>query len=92
MKTILLAACLCGTLIAGASVPAIVVADAPASTATDPAYPISEKTGAPSGDAHFGVDPLVPYGTEPQVPVTSGYVNLDHDHGVTTNGQVDLPF
>ena len=43
-------------------------------------------------DAKYGTDPLVPYGTEPQVPITPGYVNRNHDEGVTSNGEVDLPF
>jgi hypothetical protein len=42
------------------------------------------------GDA--GTDPLVPYGTEPQVPYRLGYVDSDHDEANTTAGQVDLPF
>ena len=43
-------------------------------------------------DAKYGTDPLVPYGTEPQVPITPEYVNRNHDEGVTSNGEVDLPF
>ena len=46
----------------------------------------------PLSDAKYGTDPLVPYGTEPQVPITPGYVNRNHDEGVTSNGEVDLPF
>ena len=68
------------------------LADGPSSTAVDHTYPISADTGAPAGDDHSGADPLVPYGTEPQVPVTLGYVNPNHDEGITTNGEVDLPF
>jgi hypothetical protein len=33
-----------------------------------------------------------PYGTEPQFPVSPGYVNRNHDERVTTNGEVDMPF
>jgi hypothetical protein len=66
--------------------------DGPTSTAVDPTYPISVQTGAPLGDAKCGTDPLVPYGTAPQVPTTPGYVNRNHDEGVTSNGEVDLPF
>ena len=71
---------------------ATALAAGPTSTAVDPNYPISAETGAPAGDDHSGTDPLVPYGTEPQAPVTLGYVNPNHDEGVTTNGEVDLPF
>ena len=90
----LLTAGLFGGLIAGTAVvlaPAA-LADDPASTAVDPTYPISGETGAPLGDAKYGTDPLVPYGAEPQVPITPGYVNRNHDEGVTSNGEVDLPF
>jgi hypothetical protein len=68
------------------------LAQGPTSTATDPNGPISAETGAPEGDAHAGVDPLVPVGTDPAVPITPGYVNRNHDEGVTANGEVDLPF
>ncbi|MCV7252813.1 hypothetical protein HZU40_07545 [Mycolicibacterium fluoranthenivorans] len=53
---------------------------------------VSADTGAPFGDTKAGPDPLVPYGTEPQAPVTTGFVNRNHDEGITTNGEVDLPF
>jgi hypothetical protein len=69
-----------------------ILADGPTSTAIDSSTPISAETGAPVGDAGTGADPLVPYGVEPQAPVTTGYVNRNHDEGVTTNGEVDLPF
>ena len=62
------------------------------STAVDPTNPISAATGAPSGDAKYGTDPLLPYGTDPQFPVTPGYVDRNHDEGITTNGEVDMPF
>ena len=91
----LLAAGLLGGLLGGALVVptvATALAAGPTSTAVDPNYPISAETGAPAGDDHPGTDPLVPYGTEPQAPVTLGYVNPNHDEGVTTNGEVDLPF
>lgn len=68
------------------------LADGPTSTAIDSNTPISAETGAPVGDAGTGADPLVPYGIEPQAPVTTGYVNRNHDEGVTSNGEVDLPF
>jgi hypothetical protein len=68
------------------------LADGPTSTAIDSSTPISAETGAPVGDAGTGADPLVPYGVEPQAPVTTGYVNRNHDEGITTNGEVDLPF
>lgn len=42
------------------------------------------------GDA--GTDPLVPYGTEPQVPYRLGYIDSNHDEANTTAGEVDLPF
>ena len=54
--------------------------------------PISADTGAPAGDAKDGTDPLVPYGTETKAPVTTGFVDRNHDEGITTNGEVDLPF
>jgi hypothetical protein len=85
---------LLGGLIAGtaaAATPAA-LADGPSSTAVDPTNPISADTGAPYGEAKFGTDPLLPYGTEPQFPVSPGYVNRNHDEGVTTNGEVDMPF
>jgi hypothetical protein len=90
----LLTAGLLGGLIAGTPIatPAAILADGPTSTAVDPTSPISGETGAPFGDAHNGTDPLVPYGTEPVVPVTPGYVNRNHDEGNTSNGEVDLPF
>lgn len=68
------------------------LADGPTSTAVDPTNPISAETGAPFGDAKYGADPLLPYGTEPQFPVTPGYVNRNHDEGITANGEVDMPF
>ncbi|MET0453949.1 MAG: hypothetical protein ABW137_19125 [Mycobacterium sp.] len=90
----LLTAGLLGGLIAGtvAATPIVTLADGPTSTAVDPSYPISGETGAPVGDAAYGADPLLPYGTDPQAPITPGYVNRNHDEGVTSNGQVDLPF
>jgi hypothetical protein len=83
-----------GGIIAGtaAGVTPAVLADGPTPTAVDPTNPISAQTGAPAGDATYGPDPLLPYGTEPQFPVTPGYVNRNHDEGITTNGEVDMPF
>ena len=37
-------------------------------------------------------DPLVPYGTNPQVPYMLGHHESNHDEADTTNGQLDLPF
>ena len=37
-------------------------------------------------------DPLVPYGTNPQVPYVLGFHESNHDEADTTNGQLDLPF
>ena len=90
----LLTAGLLGGLIAGATVgmaPAA-LADGPTSTAVDTNHAVSGETGAPFGDANYGADPLIPYGADPQVPVTPGYVNRNHDEGITSNGEVDLPF
>ncbi|MGV9798471.1 hypothetical protein ACWDTP_10460 [Mycobacterium sp. NPDC003449] len=39
-----------------------------------------------------GTDPLVPYGTNPDLPYPQGYIDSDHDEVYTTNGGVDLPF
>ena len=36
-------------------------------------------------------DPLVPYGTNPQVPYVPGFHVSNHDEADTTNGQLDLP-
>ena len=36
--------------------------------------------------------PLVPYGTNPQVPYVVGHHTSNHDEADTTNGQLDLPF
>jgi hypothetical protein len=67
-----------------------VVALAPAANAAPlPAPVASSVTVSASGE---GVDPLVPYGTEPQEPSHLGYVDSNHDELNTTNGQVDLPF
>jgi hypothetical protein len=37
-------------------------------------------------------DPLVPYGTNPQVSVPTGLHTSNHDETDTTTGRVDLPF
>lgn len=37
-------------------------------------------------------DPLVPYGTNPQVPYVIGLHGSNHDELDTTNGRLDLPF
>ena len=67
-----------------------VVALAPAANAAPLAAPAGHSVIiSASGE---GVDPLVPYGTEPQEPSHLGYVDSNHDELNTTNGQVDLPF
>ena len=42
--------------------------------------------------ASADTDPLVPYGTNPQVPYVLGQHESNHDEADTTNGQLDLPF
>jgi hypothetical protein len=42
--------------------------------------------------ASANTDPLVPNGTNPQVPYVLGYHVSNHDEANTTAGQVDLPF
>jgi hypothetical protein len=42
--------------------------------------------------ASADTDPLVPYGTNPQVPYVLGHHESNHDEADTTNGQLDLPF
>jgi hypothetical protein len=37
-------------------------------------------------------DPLVPYGTSPQVQTSVGLQTSNHDEIDNTNGQFDLPF
>ncbi|MCV7252069.1 hypothetical protein HZU40_12870 [Mycolicibacterium fluoranthenivorans] len=37
-------------------------------------------------------DPLVPYGTNPQVPYLVGLHSSNHDELDTTQGRLDLPF
>lgn len=39
-----------------------------------------------------GASPLVPYGTNPDVPFRLGYVDSNHDEANTTSNNVDLPF
>ena len=41
--------------------------------------------------ASADTDPLVPYGTNPQVP-SLGFHESNHDEADTTAGQLDLPF
>ena len=67
------------------------VALAPAAAAATPAAP-SISAGTPSAIGSTGADPLVPFGTEPEVPYRLGYVDSNHDEVDTTGGQVDLPF
>jgi hypothetical protein len=91
-----LAAGIVATMVAfvpAAQVATTLLADAPVSTASaKPDSVISADTGAPLGTAHDGTDPLVPNGTEPQAPVKLGYLDRNHDEGITTNGEVDVPF
>lgn len=92
IATSLVAAGILGGVAAStATTPTPTLAEGPTSTAADPTGPISADTGAHFGDARYGVDPLVPYGTEPPDPVTPGYVNRNHDEGFTSNGEVDVP-
>ena len=42
--------------------------------------------------ASADASPLVPYGTNPQVPYVLGYHESNHDEMDTTGGQMDLPF
>lgn len=92
----ILAAGIVATMVAvvpAAQLATTLLADAPVSTAAaHPGYAISADTGAPFGDAHDGTDPLIPNGTEPQSPVKLGYIDRNHDEGITTNGEVDVPF
>jgi hypothetical protein len=39
-----------------------------------------------------GASPLVPYGTNPDVPYRLGYIDSNHDEANTTSNNVDLPF
>ncbi|TPG36119.1 hypothetical protein EAH80_07850 [Mycobacterium hodleri] len=66
------------------------VALAPIASAETPPTPLlSAETPAAIGGA--GTDPLVPFGTNPEVP-RLGYVDSSHDDANTTSGEVDLPF
>jgi hypothetical protein len=56
------------------------------------AAPARATTTVTHHDPDTGTDPLVPYGTEPEVPYRLGYINPNHDQGNTTNGELDLPF
>ena len=42
--------------------------------------------------ASADTDPLVPYGTNPDVPYVLGFHESNHDEANTTNGFVDVPF
>ncbi|MGH3580954.1 MAG: hypothetical protein ACRDUB_05175 [Mycobacterium sp.] len=91
--TPLLAVGLAAGFVALAPVGSTVTVAAPTNTTSwQQNTPISADTGAPAGDAKAGTDPLVPYGTETKAPVTTGFVDRNHDEGITTNGEVDLPF
>lgn len=62
----------------------------------------SARVSAPAGFPHAQMlltsvvgsnpDPLVPYGTNPQVQTPIGLQSSNHDEVDTTSGQVDLPF
>ena len=49
-------------------------------------------TGSPATTIASGASPLVPYGTNPDVPYRLGYVDSNHDEADTTSNNVDLPF
>ena len=49
-------------------------------------------TGSPVTITASGASPLVPYGTNPDVPYRLGYVDSNHDEANTTSDNVDLPF
>lgn len=68
------------------------VALAPAAHAEPVNVPVGGAAipAGPVGGA--GTDPLVPFGTNPTVPYTLGFIDPNHDNGNTTNGEVDLPF
>jgi hypothetical protein len=66
---------------------------APAASAAPTPHPPSHSSTPPAPTPfESGPDPLVPYGTDPNVPFRLGYQNPNHDEGNTTNGQVDVPF
>jgi hypothetical protein len=80
-----------GTWLAVAAVGAAVVL-APVANAETVHVPVGGAAipAGPVGGA--GTDPLVPYGPDPTVPYTLGFIDPNHDNGNTTNGEVDLPF
>jgi hypothetical protein len=49
------------------------------------------RNGSLAPAASADIDPLVPYGTNPQVP-SLGFHESNHDEANTTNGFVDVPF
>jgi len=53
--------------------------------------PIAGAATHPAPVSSAGTDPLVPYGTDPQVP-SLGFHESNHDNADTTNGFVDVPF
>jgi len=53
--------------------------------------PIASAATHPAPVSSAGTDPLVPYGTDPQVP-SLGFHESNHDNADTTNGFVDVPF
>ena len=55
------------------------------------AAPIANAATHPAPVSSAGTDPLVPYGTDPQVPPL-GFHESNHDDANTTNGFVDVPF
>jgi hypothetical protein len=74
------------------------IALAPVASAAAPTPVPQRTTVAPPAPSpapppfETGPDPLVPYGTDPQVPFRLGYINPNHDQGDFTNGQIDVPF
>jgi hypothetical protein len=77
----------------GAAIALSPVADAatPVAHHTVANNPAPSPTRAPT-PFETGPDPLVPYGTDPQVPFRLGYINPNHDEGDFTNGEIDVPF
>jgi hypothetical protein len=54
--------------------------------------PIAAADTQTRATAAGGASPLVPYGTNPDVPYRLGYVDSNHDEANTTSNNVDLPF
>ncbi|ART67658.1 hypothetical protein BTO20_02825 [Mycobacterium dioxanotrophicus] len=54
--------------------------------------PIAAAAETQTTNTASGASPLVPYGTNPDVPFRLGYVDSNHDEANTTTNNVDLPF